>query len=58
MAHRLLKNHASDLVGARPYALLTDAATTALDVATGEMPAIAETYPGLPPIEGHLLVLA
>ncbi len=57
VAHRLLKNHAHDVVGARPYALLTRAATAALDVPTTRMPEIAESYPGLPPIQGHLLVL-
>ncbi len=57
LAHRLLKNHARDVVGARPYALLTDAATAALDVPTDGMPEIAESYPGLPPIQGHLLAL-
>jgi class 3 adenylate cyclase len=57
MAHRLLKNHARDVVGARPYAFLTDAATAALGVPTNEMPAITESYAGLPPIRGHLLVL-
>jgi len=57
MAHRLLKNHARDVVGTRPYALLTDTAAAALGVATDEMPAVTETYDGLPPISGHLLVL-
>jgi class 3 adenylate cyclase len=57
VAHRLLKNHARDVLGARPYALLTDAAAAALDVPTGEMPALTERYDGLPPISAHLLVL-
>ena len=57
VAHRLLKNHARDVVGARPYGLLTDAAAAALDVAVSDMPAITETYDGLPPIHAHLLVL-
>jgi class 3 adenylate cyclase len=58
VAHRLLKNHARDVVGTRPYALLTDAAAAALDVSTDEMPVITEAYDGLPPIRGHLLVLS
>jgi len=58
VAHRLLKNHARETVGERPYALLTDAATRALDVPTDEMPAITEAYDGLPPIPAHLLVLS
>jgi hypothetical protein len=57
VAHRLLKNHARDMVGARPYALLTDAALGALEVPVAEMAALTETYEGLPPIAAHLLVL-
>ena len=57
VAHRLLKNHARDVVGAHPYALLTDAALAALGVPTAEMPALTETYDGLPPIPGRLLLL-
>ena len=57
VAHRLLKNHARDVVGMHPYALLTDAALTALEVPAHEMAALTETYEGLPPIPAHLLVL-
>lgn len=57
VAHRLLKNHARDVIGVHPYALLTDAALAALDVPTAEMAALTETYEGLPPIPSHLLVL-
>jgi hypothetical protein len=57
VAHRLLKNHARDAVGARPYALMTDAALEALEVPTAEMPALTEAYASLPPISAHLLVL-
>jgi len=57
VAHRLLKNHAPDVVGPRPYALLTDAALVALDVPTAGMAALTETYEGLPPISGRLLIL-
>lgn len=58
VAHRLLKNHVRDLVGARPYALLTDAAVAALDVPVEGMLATTETYEGLPPIAAHVLPLA
>lgn len=57
VAHRLLKNHARDVIGSRPYALLTDAAAAAMSVATDGMPAITETYDGLPSIPAHLLLL-
>ena len=36
VAHRLLKNHARDLVGGRPYALMTDVALQALEVPADE----------------------
>lgn len=57
VAHRLLKNHAHEVVGSRPYALLTDAALTSLEVPAQGMQALTETYEGLPPIPVHLLVL-
>ncbi len=58
VAHRLLKNHVRDRIGARPYALLTDAALDALEVPPGDMVAMAETYDGLPSIPVHVLPLA
>jgi len=57
VAHRLLKNHARDVIGARPYALLTDAALQALDIPMAEMPPLTETYDGIPPIPARLLAL-
>jgi hypothetical protein len=57
VAHRLLKNHARDLVGDRPYALFSDAALVALDVPAEEMLAGSETYDDLPPIGVHVLAL-
>jgi hypothetical protein len=57
VAHRLLKNHARDLVGARPYALLTDLALLALEVPADEMIATTETYDDLPSIPVHILAL-
>lgn len=58
VAHRLLKNHVRDLIGAQPYALLTDAGLAALEVPAGEMVATTESYDGLPPIPVHVLALA
>jgi hypothetical protein len=55
--HRLLKNHAYDLIGARPYALITDAAMEALDVPPDGMTAISETYDQIPTISARLLPL-
>jgi hypothetical protein len=55
--HRLLKNHARDLVGSRPYALATDAALLALEVPMDEMLPATETYDDLPPIPVHVLAL-
>lgn len=57
VAHRLMKNHARDVVGMHPYALLTDAALAALEVPAGEMAALTETYEGLPSIPARVLVL-
>ncbi len=57
VAHRLLKNHARDLVGDLPYALLSDAAIDALDVPVGGMLAGVETYDELPPFGVHVLAL-
>ena len=56
-AHRLLKNHAVELVGRVPYALFTDAATDALSIATDGMAAGEEAYDGNPPMPVHILVI-
>ncbi len=58
VAHRLLKNHARDLVGAGPYALLSDAVLDALEVPADGMLAATETYDDLRPIPVHVLALA
>ena len=58
VAHRLLKNHARDLVGDAPYALLSDATLEALDVPSDGMLAATETYDDLPPVPVHVLPLA
>ena len=58
VVHRLLKNHARDLVGSAPYALLTDATLEALNVPADGMLAATETYDGQPPVPVHVLPLA
>ena len=58
VAHRLLKNHARDLVGNRPYALLSDATIEALDVPVDGMLAGVETYDDLPSVGVHVLTLS
>lgn len=58
LAHRLLKNHARELVGPVPYALLTDAAVREMAIDTEEMVAGEETYDGQPPVAVHVLPLA
>jgi hypothetical protein len=58
LAHRLLKNHARDLVGSVPYALLTEAVTRALDIPTADMTAGEETYDGGLSFEVRILALA
>jgi hypothetical protein len=58
VVHRLLKNHARDLVGGAPYALLSDATLAALDVPADGMVAATETYDDLPPVPVHVLPLA
>ena len=57
VAHRLLKNHAFELLGARPYALLTDAALASLEVSAEGMHPTVETYEHIPPIPVHILPL-
>ena len=57
LAHRLLKNHARDLVGPVAYALLTDTAVRAMAIDTETMVAGEETYDGQPPVTVHVLAL-
>jgi hypothetical protein len=58
LVHRLLKNHAVELIGPRPYALLTDALVDALRVPVeGAVPTI-ETYPDIPAVRAVVLPLA
>jgi hypothetical protein len=58
VAHRLLKNHARDVVGAGPYALITDAALALLETPADAMVPTTETYDDLPAIPVHILPLA
>ncbi len=57
LAHRLLKNHARDLVGPVAYALLTDGAVRAMAIDTDGMVAGEETYDGQAPVPVHVLPL-
>jgi hypothetical protein len=58
VAHRLLKNHARDLVGPQPYVLFSDAALAGLDVPDAGMVPATETYADIPAIAVHVLPLA
>lgn len=58
VVHRLLKNHARDLVGRVPYALVTEAAVGALEIPVDEMLPGEEAYPDTPTIATHILALA
>ena len=57
LAHRLLKNHARELVGPVAYALITDAAAQRLGVPTEGMTATVEEYADTTAVPVHLLVL-
>lgn len=57
LVHRLLKNHVRELVGAVPYAVVTDAAAQALSIPTGGMVEGTESYDDAPPTRVHVLVL-
>lgn len=57
MVHRLLKNRAADLVGGRPYALISEAAAALLDVPMDGMLPLVEQYEHLPPIATRVVVL-
>ncbi len=57
IVHRLLKNHAADLIGLRPYALLSDAVVRALTVPDDGMVAATETYERVPPVQVRVLAL-
>ena len=58
LVHRLLKNHARELVGPVPYALVTDATVEALEIPTDGMVAGEEAYDDTPRVAVHVLPLA
>ncbi len=58
LVHRLLKNHVRELLGAVPYALVTDRAIETLAIPTEGMVATDETYDDVPRIPVHVLPLA
>lgn len=58
LAHRLLKNHAREALGPVAYALLTEAAISALDVPTDGMVTLEERYDDTPPISVRVAALA
>ncbi len=57
VVHRLLKNHARDLVGDRPYALISDTTLASLEVPSDGMLAGVEAYDDMPPVPVHVLPL-
>lgn len=58
VAHRLLKNHARELVGSVPYALVTEAAVEALSIPTDGSVSAEESYDDMPSVRVHVLVLS
>jgi len=58
LVHRLLKNDVRSVIGDRPYALLTTAATAALAVPSDGLIPIRQTYEDVPPVDGYVLPLA
>jgi hypothetical protein len=55
--HRLLKNHAHEVVGRRPYVLLTAAAASLLEVPVERAQCITETYEYLEPIQSYVFTI-
>ena len=58
LVHRLLKNEVRSVVGERPYALVTDAAMSAMAIPGAGLVEVRETYDDLPPVGARVLVLA
>jgi hypothetical protein len=58
VVHRLLKNHARELVGNVAYALVTEAAVDALAIPTDGMVIGEERYADTPPIDVRVLALS
>jgi Protein of unknown function (DUF2652) len=57
MAHRLLKNHAAELIGHPAYALITEAAASRLAVPPDGARELTETYEHYPPIAVRVYAL-
>lgn len=57
VAHRLLKSHAAELLDHGAFALVTDAASALLDVASDSGVAIVETYDPSPPVSCRAFAL-
>jgi hypothetical protein len=57
MAHRLLKNHAAELIGQAAYALITEAAASRLGVPADGARELIETYEHYPPIAARVYAL-
>jgi hypothetical protein len=57
IAHRLLKNHAAEVIGRAAYALITEAAATRLAVPLGGARELTETYDHYPPIAARVYPL-
>jgi hypothetical protein len=54
LVHRLLKNHARDVVGAAPYVLLTQAVIDARAIPTAGMADGEESYEDVPAVRVHV----
>jgi Protein of unknown function (DUF2652) len=57
MAHRLLKNHAAELIGHPAYALITEAAASRLGVPADGALELIESYEHYPPIAARVYSL-
>lgn len=55
--HRLLKNHAAEVVGAGPYALFSAAAIEQLQVPVARGALVTETYEHLEPIDSYVFAI-
>ena len=57
LAHRLLKSRAAEVVGHGAFALVTDAACSALEVPTDVAKPIVEQYDHYPPVRAHVFAV-
>jgi hypothetical protein len=58
IAHLLLKNHVTDLIGRAAYALVTEPAATYLDLPLEASVAITERYDHYAPVQARVLTLS